>query len=149
MLRRMWFRVVLLLACLLYSAPGIKGQEAPTSGVQLAYSAEKKGEAEAAVIEALVPVLGHAYAGDARRGLLPAGISAAGFVLLIAGSAELDTGMASLGALGYLGGRIWGIVSAYQTAKDHNASLRQRLGVSVGPGVDAGSLGITFTIPSR
>lgn len=141
--------VPLLLALHILLGPAhLVGQNSGPN-VTATYYAEKKGEVEAAVIEALVPVLGHAYAGNARRGLLPAGISAAGFVLLIAGSAELDTGMASLGALGYLGGRIWGIVSAYQTAKDTNADLRRRLGISVGRGVDVGSLRITFTIPTR
>ncbi len=143
------FAFAVLAAGFVFVAPGIAAQEVGDAGTWLRYNAEKKGEAESAIIEAFIPVLGHAYAGDARRGFLPAAVSVGGLVLMMAGSADLDAGMMGLGSLGYLVGRVWGIVSAYQTAQEYNASLRQRLNISVGPGRGADSFGLTFGVSTR
>lgn len=92
------------------------------------FNAEKKSELAAGVLEWLIPIVGHAYAGDAQRGLLPAGVSLGGFVLIIASGG--DTGLVTAGLLGYLVGRIWGIVSAVETASDFNNNLKMKLNLS-------------------
>lgn len=98
-----------------------------------AYNAEKKEEFAAAGLEALIPVVGHAYVGDARRGLLPLAVSGGGLALLIIGAGDVDTSLMSIGWLTYLGGRVWGVVSALEAAKEHNAAIRTRLRLSVAP----------------
>lgn len=95
------------------------------------YQAEKKSELTAGVLEALIPVVGHAYAGDAGRGVIPAIVSVGGLVVMIAGAGNLDATVISLGYLGYLGGRVWGIVSAVQTAEDFNVRLKQQMKLSI------------------
>ena len=81
----------------------------------------------AAGLELVLPILGHAYAGNAKRGILPNAVSLGGFVGLVAridplGSSEADALDYALLAA-FLGGRIWAIVSAAGTANDHNRSL--------------------------
>lgn len=95
------------------------------------YNAEKKSELTAGVLEWLIPVVGHAYAGDAERGLLPAGVSVGGLVLIFASGGE--SGLITAGLLGYLVGRIWGIVSAVQTGEDFNNNLKSKLNLSLKP----------------
>jgi hypothetical protein len=97
------------------------------------YQAEKKSELAAGVLEALIPVVGHAYAGDAGKGVVPAVVSVGGLVLMVAGAGNLDATVIALGYLGYLGGRVWGIVSAVQTAEDYNVKLKQQLKLSLTP----------------
>ena len=87
----------------------------------------RKSGAAAFGLELIVPTLGHAYAGDWKRGVLPAVFSVGGYVGLLA-QAD-DDGFVGDGAGAYLalgallGGRIWGLVSAVGTANDHNRSL--------------------------
>ena len=69
------------------------------------YQVEKKSEFGAVGLELVLPVLGHAYAGDARRGLVPGLVSVAGLVVMLTGAGDLDTGMMTIGYLAYLGGR--------------------------------------------
>lgn len=107
------------------------------------YQAEKKSQLTAGVLEALVPVVGHAYAGDAGRGVIPAVVSVGGLVIMIAGAGELDVTVITLGYLGYLGGRVWGIVSAVQTADDYNRKLKQQLKLSLRP--VRGGVGLTVS----
>lgn len=101
------------------------------SDAWLKYNADKKSEFAAGALEFLVPVVGHAYAGDAGRGVVPAIVSVGGLVVLIAGASDLDATVATLGYLAYLGGRIWGIVSAVNTAENYNANLKSKLNLSL------------------
>ena len=81
--------------------------------------------------------MGHAYAGDAGAGLLPAGVTVAGAALMIGGAAncpslDCEGGAAAAvigGFVSIVGGRIWGMASAYGTAARTNRELRQRLGI--------------------
>lgn len=150
-MHRSWTFVLALLAVgFLLTAPVLTAQDAGGDANTWArYNAEKKGEAQAAVIEAFIPILGHSYAGNTSKGYLPAAVSVGGLVVMFAGSADLDAGMISLGYLGYLGGRVWGIVSAYQTAQDTNLALRQRLNLSITPRIDTNSLGFALSVPVR
>ena len=91
----------------------------------LQYETAKKSEAVAIGLEAMIPVLGHAYANDARRGVLPAVVSVAGFIGMFSGAES--TTVRRLGALAYVAGRGWGLFSAWGTAQD------ARLGLSITP----------------
>lgn len=103
------------------------------------YEAEKKSELLAGGLEALIPIVGHAYVGDAKRGVVPALVSAGGIALLLIGStATLESGgtltgyatVITLGYLVYLGGRIWGVVSAVNAAQEYNSNLKRKLNLS-------------------
>lgn len=87
----------------------------------------RKSAAAAFGLELVLPIVGHAYAGNARRGILPAVFYVGGFVGLLAQAGDdgfIESGAGAYAALGaLLGGRIWGLVSAVRTANDHNRSL--------------------------
>jgi len=86
-------------------------------------------------LELWIPVLGHAYAGDARRGVVPAVITLGGVGMIVVAVAGLDpatqygTGLqlvfSGLGVAAI--GKIWGMVSAVDTALDYNRRLRERV----------------------
>jgi len=121
---------------------------------------EEKNEFAAAGLEFVVPVLGHAYVGDPREGLPPALVSAGGLTLAIIGTQvgcedeflgecinEGNVGLMWAGILGYVGGRIWGIVSAMELAQEHNAQLRRRGSVAIYPARDRINLRVSYAIP--
>ncbi|MEX2181903.1 MAG: hypothetical protein WD771_07660 [Gemmatimonadaceae bacterium] len=137
-------------------------QPAPSGDALARYGLEKKDEAVAALIEAVIPVLGHHYAGDASRGVKPLLVSGSGLLLAIVGASSgcqsefggtcLEPGnpsMVALGLLLYTGGRIWGVVSAYNTASEHNRALRERLRLSLDIGRQPGTVGVRFTIATN
>ena len=108
-----------------------------TTETLLRYEREKRSEVVALLLEWVIPVVGHAYAGDAKAGLVPAGVTVGGLAVMIGGAAscgylECDGGAGAAiigGFVGVIGGRIWGMVSAHQTAGRINRELRQRLGL--------------------
>ncbi|MDE2784192.1 MAG: hypothetical protein OXK77_14645 [Gemmatimonadota bacterium] len=78
----------------------------------------------AVVAETVFPVLGHSYAGDARRGLMPAVPLAAGYVVTAhAMATETFTNLHAVGVVSMLVGKVWGVVSVVSTVRDRNASL--------------------------
>lgn len=105
-------------------------QQSTSNEQLLKYNADKKSEFAAGALEFLIPVVGHAYAGNAGRGVMPAVVSVGGLVVLIAGASDLDVTIASLGYIAYLTGRIWGIVSAVNTAENYNTNLKSKLNIS-------------------
>ncbi len=109
---------------------------APTPG--FAQDAEAppghKGPIIAFAIELFVPVLGHAYAGDAKRGIAPAAVHVAGCgLLLYAVTEELDNlfgdadhdfrPLMYVGLAAAAAGKFWGLVSVASTVRERNASL--------------------------
>lgn len=123
-------------------------QQRPTA--EDTYDAEKRNEWVAAGLELVlptVPTLGHAYAGDWKRGIPPATLRMGGLAFSMYSffgcSSEDDEVCSWLGVGGgfvFLGGLAWGVVSAYHTARDGNRALRERLGIqssfALGPVVD-------------
>ena len=95
-----------------------------SSETLLRYQSEKRNEAVSLLLEWFIPIVGHAYAGDASAGLVPAGVTVGGLALLVGGAAncvnlDCQGGAAAAvagGLVATVGGRIWGMVSAYQTA---------------------------------
>jgi hypothetical protein len=158
--------VVLVALCTRIGATSASAQATPqpAAGADAIarYGLEKKDEAIAALIEAVIPVLGHHYAGDAGRGVKPLLVSGGGLLLAIVGAssgcqAEFDgtclepgnPGMVALGLLVYTGGRIWGVVSAYNTASEYNRVLRERLRLSLDIGREPGTVGVRFTFATN
>lgn len=113
---------------------------APTPG--FAQEAEappgQKDPIIAFALETIVPVLGHAYAGDARRGIAPAVVHVAGYgligygvsrafdCLLFCSSSTNDNTdglIISAGVAAAVVGKVWGLVSVTSTVRDRNASL--------------------------
>ena len=144
---RLLATILTCVLCLQVTVPRpLEGQAA--EGDALArYSVEKKSEFAAAGLEALVPIVGHAYAGDAKAGLVPLAVSVGGLVVIVVGVSRATScireefglcsefgsgggGLILAGFAAYLGGRVWGIVSALNLAKDHNTALRERLQLS-------------------
>lgn len=107
----------------------VEGLQPSELGVSLRQSLspqaqERKSSHVAAGLEIIVPILGHGYAGNAKRGILPAILRVGGAVALAAaGDDEDKETQAAIGGLAFLGGSIWGIVSAVRTANEHNRSL--------------------------
>ena len=130
----------------LLAAGAAQAQEREEVSVQdlLAYESEKKSEAVALMLELVLPTLGHVYAGDFKRGVIPALVSVGGMAAWMIGavgsafnSNDADNWM-RFGAIAAIGGRVWGLVTAPGTAKQFNERLRQKLGIettsiSVGP----------------
>ena len=130
MLKRLWLLVVLALPV------GVEAQTKKVWG--------------AAILEAVIPVSGHAYAGDAGAGLVPAAVFAGGLGLYVAGAyqwtgdfaealgcilpdpscrdGEDDSRggdvLAVLGVAAIVGGKIWGVWSSVDAAKRFNVSIR-------------------------
>ena len=141
---------------------------AQESDARVQYELEKKNEFAAGALEWLIPIVGHHYAGDARTGFVPAAVSGGGLVGVILGAtlkSDCISGggveickqgngtVMALGWVTYLGGRVWGIVSALDVAKEFNRDLADRLGVGlddvqlvVAPSQGRVSVGLSFPI---
>ena len=108
------------------------------------YEDSKKSPATAGVLEYVCPFAGYLYAGDMRRGLVPNLLKFGGIFLVVASIGCSQDGppipgeteergcegretLATIGALSVLTGFIWGTVDAYDTAKDYNRALLDRL----------------------
>ncbi len=139
------------------AAPGVSGQQVASQDAMIRYTVDRKSEPAALGIEWLVPVVGHAYAGNARKGILPAVVHVAGLTAFVMGArcdsvcklnnqGSEDEGLAWAGLGVAAVGKAWGMISAYRTAGNHNADLRRRLNLTLAPrdgGVAAG-LSLTF-----
>ncbi len=136
--------------------PALQAQE-PSEATLSRYQAEKKDEFAAAALELAIPVLGHAYVGDARAGLRPLAISLGGIAVWVVGESvgcqnELlgscvnkgNDALILLGVGGYLAGRIWGIISAMDLAQTHNEDLRRRLNLTIQPTPSGVGLGLSY-----
>ena len=123
---RGWAVAAVFVAALAAGSPSrLLAQQPPTGTLAPAPELERKSEVGAAVLEALVPILGHAYAGDAEAGVPPALMSAVGVLVMIGGMSTENRLDAFLWGSGvYSLGRILGIVSAYSTAVAHNRAIR-------------------------
>ena len=123
------------------------------------YNAQKKDEFTAAGLEMTVPVLGHAYAGDASAGLSPLVVRGGDLILLIVGSQvgcrdefggtcirEGNEALMWLGIGGYVAGRIWGVVSALELAREHNDRLRERLDLALVPTPEGAELVVSIPV---
>ena len=118
-----------LTAVLLLLVPaGVRAQERDALAQ---YELQKKNEFAAGGLEWLIPIVGHHYAGDAKAGYVPAAVSAGGLVVSIVGLSQVNGTITSLGLLTYSVGRVWGVVSALDLAREFNRDLADRLGIGL------------------
>lgn len=88
-------------------------------------------------LEFYLPTVGHAYAGDWKRGIMPAALRTIGLAgALYAYSTDCYSddsfcgwGLGVGGTVAFFSGWVWSCVSAHRTARDWNRSLRERLGI--------------------
>ena len=113
---------------------------------------ERKSPEVAAGLELVLPILGNAYAGNAKRGILPAILRVGGLVAVIAADNvngympdENDT-QETIGIVAWVGGLVWGVVTAVRTANAHNRSLSSgNANLSLHPTPDGGlATGMVF-----
>ena len=107
----------------------------------------------------VIAPVGHWYAGDVKRGLLPTAVKLGGIPLLLmcvdmaGGSAvcsATEEAVSGLGALMFVGGWIWGMASAYRTASDRNQAIRTRDGpVEMSYGIRPSRRRLEFTATLR
>ena len=147
-------RVIRLLFLVVISALVADGHAyAQEQDGQQANEAHGRNVLLAGAIELVVPVLGHAYAGDAVRGLWPAAVAAAGLGAMEVALFVIDDNcrigedgvevcdnaraeVLMLGILTYLAARAWGVVSAVNTARQANALLMRERAAGKGAEVD-------------
>ena len=88
-----------------------------------------KSKAVAVGLEILVPILGHGYAGDAKKGIIPALVTLGGYVAIATtldedGEIKTDKeGTAAIGAVVALAGRAWALVQVSKMVEAHNKRL--------------------------
>ncbi len=106
------------------------------------YLDEHRSPATAAALEWLLPTVGHSYAGNWKRGILPNVVGLAGVGVsfgvyigcgdFLFGGSSCTAGQDAAIVVGLLvgaAGRLWSVASARDTARDHNRGLRERLGI--------------------
>ena len=117
----------ILFATLLGALPVLA--EAPQMTPKPAFPAAPKSKAVAVGLEIVVPILGHGYAGDAKKGILPALVTLGGYVAIATtldddGEIKEDKeATAGLGALAVIGGRVWALVQVSRMVEAHNKRL--------------------------
>ena len=88
-----------------------------------------KSKAVAVGLEIVVPILGHGYAGNAKKGILPALVTFSGYVAIATtldddGEIKKDKeSTAALGAVAVLAGRAWALVQVSRMVEEHNKRL--------------------------
>lgn len=147
-----------LAACLVIAITGSgQAQQVPASSpsfdASARYIVESKSEVAALLLEAAIPLVGHVYAGRTTRGLLPLAAVAAGVVVIVMAPVSCSPNCSKFhgnafraGAVLIVGGRVWGLVSAYHSAGLHNAALRRRLNIAVAPVFSYQSMGVRVNI---
>ena len=95
-----------------------------------------RSPALAAILEVhpVIPLVGHWYAGDVKRGILPTVVNIGGIPLALmcldllggnAGCSDARENLAAAGALAFFAGWAWRMVSAHNTAKDRNRMIAE------------------------
>ena len=120
----------IVFAIILLAAP-LAAQEAPPLAMTSSPMAGEypKSKAVAVGLELLVPILGHGYAGDAKKGIPPALLTIGGYVALATtldedGEIKEDKEtVAGVGALAALAGRVWALVQVSKMVDAHNNRL--------------------------
>lgn len=124
-----------------------------------------RSPAAAAGLELVVPVSGHIYAGDAAPGILPAAASLGASLVFINGYTSCQRGiggalfgaepdlsgciLGALGAVAYIGTRVWGAASASSTATDRNRRLGEQAEIRLGVRSGGLAVGVWVATPGR
>ena len=121
--------MIRLVCTIVLLATPVLAQQAPTAAMTSTPMEYPKSKAIAVGLEIVVPILGHGYAGDAKKGILPAIVTLGGYIAIgttlddegeIKGDKE---GTAALGAVAVLAGRAWALVQVSKMVDAHNKNL--------------------------
>ena len=120
-----------LFAILLFVVP-VAAQEAPQPEMKKSSSPLEqypKSKAVAVGLEVVIPILGHGYAGNAKKGILPALTTFGGYVAIATtlndeGEIKEDKeGVAAAGAALAVAGRVWALMQVSRMVDAHNRGL--------------------------
>jgi hypothetical protein len=124
---------------------------ARSDSVQTIVVADKSAFA-AGALEWMIPTVGYAYAGNWSRGILPGLVRISGMGLLFSHLSLMwledapCRGRCVAGCVMGLGGAVWAVVDAANTAKRENRRRRAAAGVSIVPTVDHNGLGAAILV---
>lgn len=123
-----------VLVALLVSFPAAAAAQRVDTVIVRQPVAERSGVA-AGVFEYLIPTVGHAYAGKWSRGVVPAAVRITGALMFLESmeDGDDDETLGSVGLLMALGGTVWSIWSAVDTAKGFNKGQLTRTSLIVTP----------------
>ncbi|MDE2762754.1 MAG: hypothetical protein OXQ94_06650 [Gemmatimonadota bacterium] len=149
-------RWTLLVLSVLVPLLTVTESSAQDTEIMIAYEARKKSGTAAGIL-GLLPVVGHVYAGNTVKGLLPATLTVGGVIVVAASQPILDAegspGGQALGLLMAAAGTLWSTVSAVGAAKEFNRDLLERLGterVTMGMSYHPHrGVGLSFSVPIR
>jgi hypothetical protein len=157
----------LLTAAALFPAPA-KAQAPVPQDTSLTlrifqYENEKKSPGLAVALN-LIPPLGYAYAGNVKRGLIPAAFVWGGAIAAVAIQGDCvvydyywgfcqeweneDSPAYLAASFAIVGGFVWGLVDSYSTVQARNRRLRERLKLAVLP-ASGGGMQFRAEVPFR
>ena len=126
-------------------------ERVPSDSVQTIVVTEKSAFA-AGALEYLIPTVGYAYAGNWSRGILPNLVRVGGLALVVSqqltvfGEPPPCEGRCTVGLVMALGGTVWAIVDAVNTAKRENQRRRAAAGVVIVPTLDQDRPGAAISV---
>lgn len=99
--------------------------------------AKKRSAGAAVILEWLVPTAGHLYAGNWKKGVLPAATRMGGILIFATNLYSENTELQAVGLIMGVGGTVWSLASAGRTARAFNGKhsfklVVQRSGVGAG-----------------
>ena len=126
--------------------------QTPAAVLLMRYEADKKSVALAGFLEYLFPFAGYAYAGKASKGIWPSAMFLGGIAMMVPclnenGCSEDAEETAILGFWLMVGGKVWGIVGASNTASSYNRGLRERLQIEPARTRDGYALKLGMRVP--
>ena len=119
----------LLLVGILLATPLMANPKIEVKPQAPALAVVPKSKAIAVGLEIVLPILGHGYAGDAKKGILPALVTLGGYITIATtldddGEIKSDKeGVALAGGAVALAGRVWALVRVSNMVEEHNKRL--------------------------
>lgn len=125
----------ILFALMLATPASVRAQApeflAPTDTL---YFTESRSALVSAFLEFSVPMLGYAWAGNWKRGLLPNTVRIGGVALMLAGWTGDDGTLAATGIVAAVTGTVWAVVGAGVTAAERGSRpVYRRAGFTMTP----------------
>ena len=125
-----------MVAIVLCMAEPVAAQEIQDTADQVQDGMKSPGIALLLEAHPIIPLLGHWYAGDVKRGVLPTVVNLGGLPLAFvcldilgdSGCSDTQTMISVAGAIAFFVGWGWRMYSAYATASDRNQAIRARDG---------------------
>lgn len=125
-----------MVAMVLCMAGPVAAQEIQDTVDQVQDGMKSPGVALLLEAHPFIPLLGHWYAGDVKRGILPTVVNLGGLPLALmcldiigdSGCSDTQDMISAAGAIAFFAGWAWRMSSAHGTASDRNQAIRARDG---------------------